>query len=58
MKFGKIILATSLLAGSLFAGEFLGYSDLSKILLATLDVNEKVTVYEKNLEIKSRDILE
>ena len=35
-----------------------GYSDLSKILLATLDVNEKLTVYEKNLEIKSRDILE
>lgn len=32
MKFGKIILATSLFAGSLFAGEFLTYSDLSKKL--------------------------
>ena len=35
-----------------------GYSDLSNILLATLDINEKVVVYEKNLNEKSKDILE
>ncbi len=35
-----------------------GYSDLSKILLATLDINEKVVVYEKNINEKSKDILE
>ena len=35
-----------------------GYSDLSKILLATLDINEKVVIYEKNINEKSKDILE
>lgn len=36
----------------------LGYSDLSKILLATLDINEKIVVYEKNNDLKSKDVLE
>ena len=35
-----------------------GYSDISKILLATLDINEKVTIYERNYNIESRDVLE
>ena len=35
-----------------------GYSDLSKILLATLDNNEKITVFERNLSEKSVDVLE
>ena len=35
-----------------------GYSDISKILLATVDINSKITIYEKNIEIKSKDILE
>lgn len=36
----------------------LGYDDFDKILLATLDDNEKLIVYEKNLNIESKDILE
>lgn len=35
-----------------------GYTDLSKILLATLDINEKVTIYEKNCNEKALDVLE
>lgn len=35
-----------------------GYRDLSKILLATLDTNEKITIYEKNENLNSNDILE
>ncbi len=35
-----------------------GYNDLSNILLATLNINEKVVIYEKNLNEKSKDILE
>lgn len=35
-----------------------GYTDLSKILLATLDINEKITIYEKNNNIKSKDVFE
>lgn len=35
-----------------------GYSDLTKILLATLDINEKVTIYEKNCDIEALDVLE
>ncbi len=35
-----------------------GYTDLSKILLVTLDTNEKITVYERNKNIKSKDVLE
>lgn len=35
-----------------------GYSDLSKILLATLDINEKIIIYEKNENKKSLNILE
>lgn len=35
-----------------------GYSDLSKILLATLDNDEKITVFERNLSEKSVDVLE
>ena len=36
----------------------IGYSDISKILLATVDINDKLVVYEKNLNEKSRDVLE
>ena len=35
-----------------------GYTDLSKILLVTLDTNEKITVYERNENIKPKDVLE
>ncbi len=35
-----------------------GYNDLSKILLATLDINDKIVIYEKNINEKSKDILE
>lgn len=35
-----------------------GYTDLSKILLATLDINEKIVIYEKNENKKSLNILE
>ena len=35
-----------------------GYSDLSKILLATLENDEKITVFERNLSEKSVDVLE
>lgn len=35
-----------------------GYNDLSKILLATLDINEKIIIYEKNYDAKIIDVLE
>lgn len=35
-----------------------GYSDISKILLATVDVNEKIVIYERNYNIDSKDVLE
>ena len=35
-----------------------GYKDLSKILLATVDINEKLVVYEKNNNVSSLDVLE
>jgi len=35
-----------------------GYSDISKILLATVDVNEKIVVYERNLNDNPKDVLE
>lgn len=35
-----------------------GYSDLSKILLATLDINYKLTVYERNYDEKPFNVLE
>lgn len=35
-----------------------GYNDLNNILLATLDVNEKLIIYEKNQNIKSNKVLE
>ena len=35
-----------------------GYKDLNKILLVTLDENEKLTIYEKNVNIKSKNVLE
>ena len=35
-----------------------GYADLDKILLATVDLNNKITIYERNLNIESKDILE
>lgn len=35
-----------------------GYSDISKILLATVDVNGKIVVYERNYNIDPKDVLE
>lgn len=35
-----------------------GYTDYSNILLATLDQNEKIVVYEKNMESKVKPVLE
>lgn len=35
-----------------------GYSDISKILLATLDINEKIVIYERNYDVKSKDVFE
>lgn len=35
-----------------------GYNDLSKILLATLDINDKITVYERNYDEKPFNVLE
>ena len=35
-----------------------GYTDLSKILLATLDINEKLNIYNKDMNIDSLDVLE
>ena len=35
-----------------------GYSDISKILLATVDINEKIVIYERNYNINSKDVLE
>ena len=35
-----------------------GYSDLSKILLVTLDKNDKIEVYEKHKTLSPGDILE
>ena len=35
-----------------------GYNDISKILLATVDINDKLDVYENNNEEKSKDIFE
>ena len=35
-----------------------GYSDISKILLATVDINEKIVIYERNNNIDSKDVLE
>ena len=35
-----------------------GYTDLQQILLATVDVNEKLQVYERNLEEKVKNMLE
>ena len=35
-----------------------GYNDISKILLATVDTNEKVVIYERNYNIKSSNVLE
>lgn len=35
-----------------------GYKDTSNILLATLDINEKLIVYEKNVKEETKNILE
>ena len=35
-----------------------GYKDLSKIILATLDIDEKLTIYERNLHEKVLNVLE
>ena len=35
-----------------------GYQDLSNILLATVDINEKLLVYEKNENLNPTDVLE
>ena len=34
------------------------YDDIAKILLCTIDNNMKINVYERNLNIESKDILE
>lgn len=35
-----------------------GYRDLEKILLVTLDINEKLTIYEKNKNLEPNKVLE
>ena len=35
-----------------------GYSDLDKILLATVDINDKLVIYENNNNIDSKNVLE
>ena len=35
-----------------------GIDDIKKIILCTLDKNEKVTIYQNNTKVKSLDILE
>lgn len=35
-----------------------GYKDISKIILATLDIEDKVTIYEKNQNVKVYNVLE
>ena len=35
-----------------------GYSDISKILLAVVDINDKLIIYERNKTIKSKDVFE
>lgn len=35
-----------------------GYQELDNILLATVDVNDKVTIFERNTEAKIKDVLE
>lgn len=35
-----------------------GYKDLNNIILVTLDENQKITVYEKNVNLKSKNVLE
>jgi uncharacterized membrane protein YcaP (DUF421 family) len=35
-----------------------GYNDISKILLATIDINDKIVIYERNIDIEPEDILE
>ena len=35
-----------------------GYNDISKILLATVDINDKLIVYEKNINIEPLNVLE
>ena len=35
-----------------------GYRDLNKILLATLDLEDKITIYEKNQNVKVYNVLE
>ena len=35
-----------------------GYGDISKILLATVDINDKLVIYERNINVEPEDILE
>lgn len=35
-----------------------GYPTYEKVLLATLDKNDKITIYERNLDLKARDVME
>ena len=35
-----------------------GYNDISKILLATVDINDKIVIYERNYNIESKNVLE
>ena len=51
-------LSINLQANTLYRIKVKGYSDISKILLATVDVNEKIVVYERNLNDNPKDVLE
>ena len=35
-----------------------GYSDITKILLASVDINEKIVIYERNMDIDPKNVLE
>ena len=35
-----------------------GYRDISKILLATIDIDDKITIYEKNKSVNVYNVLE
>ena len=35
-----------------------GYKKYDNIILATLDINDKVVVYEKNEQLKAKDVME
>ena len=38
--------------------KIMGYSDITKILLVTIDENDKMVIYERNHDVESKDVLE